>query len=129
MSVTPASFRGHFPEFADATAYPDGTVAFYIGLAGGLLPADRWGDSLDYGTELFTAHHLAIEAKEARSAAAGAIPGTLTGPQASKSVDKVSVSYNTQAVALTDGGFWNLTTYGLRFFQLARMIGAGGYQL
>lgn len=124
-----ATFRQDFPEFADPLAYPDGSVNFYLGLGEMLLPADRWGDTLDYGLELFTAHHLSISSRNEQTAAAGGTPGVVTGPQSSKAVDKVSVSYDTQAVSLTDGGFWNMSSYGVRFLQLARMIGAGGYQL
>jgi hypothetical protein len=38
----------------------------------------------------------------------------------------VSVSYDTAAVTLTDAGHWNATTYGIQFWQLQQMAGAGG---
>lgn len=124
-----STFRQDFPEFADTTTYPDGSVNFYLGLGVKLLPECRWQDTLDYGLELFTAHHLALYMRDQQAAAAGGMPGVMTGPQSSKSVDKVSVSYDTALATLEDGGFWNLTTYGVRFLQLARMMGAGGFQL
>lgn len=123
------TFRADFPEFASTSAYPAGTVAFYLGIAGAMLNADRWGALLDYGTALFIAHHLALSARDQNTVAAGGVPGTVSGPLASKSVDKVASSYDTGAVSLTDGGFWNLTSYGIRFLQTARLIGAGGIQL
>lgn len=42
---------------------------------------------------------------------------------------KVQSANDTGAVALQDGGFFNLTTYGIQFLQLARMVGTGGIQL
>jgi len=124
-----ATFRQHFPEFADTTVYPTGTIDFYLGIGRSLLNADRWGETLDYGLELFTAHHLAIVAKDRAAAAGGGAPGAMQGVLTSKTVDKVSASYDSASISLENGGFWNMTSYGLRFLRLARMMGAGGYQL
>lgn len=129
MSVTPATFRADFPEFTSTTTYTDAQVNLYIGLAGKLLNADRWGDVLDYGTELFAAHHLALQAREAAAALAGGGVGVVTGPQASKAVGNVSAAYNSQAATFADAPFWNATAYGIRLYQLARLMGAGGVQL
>lgn len=127
MSAT--TFREHFPEFGDDAVYPDAQVNFFLGLGLSLLNADRWGDSLGYGLELFTAHHLALSARDQAAAEAGGVPGVATGPQSSKSVDKVSVSYDTGATTYEGAAFWNMTSYGIRFYQLARLMGAGGIQL
>ena len=124
-----ATFRADFPEFADTTAYPNGQVNFWIAAASKLLNADRWADMLDLGAELFTAHHLTIGKRDQTAAAAGGIPGQVQGIQTSKAVDKVSASYDASAIAYDNAGFWNATSYGMRFFQLARMVGAGGVQL
>lgn len=124
-----ATFRQDFPEFADPQVYPDPQVAFYIRVAEKLLPECRWGEMLPYAIELFVAHHLAIGRQNEQAASVGATPGAVKGPATSKAVDKVSVSYDAGSVALDDGGFWNLTTYGIRFLQLARLFGAGGVQL
>ena len=45
-----------------------------------------------------------------------------------KSVDKVSVSYDTQASVSPDAGHWNLTIYGQRMWTLIQMFGAGPVQ-
>lgn len=127
--MTPATFRTNFPEFANTSDYPDGQVQFWITMAGTMLNADAWGDALDLGTQLYTAHHLAIGIRDQKSVAAGGVPGTVNGPQTSKAVDKVSASYDTSAMTYEGAGFWNGTTYGIQFFQLARMVGAGGVQL
>lgn len=124
-----ATFRTDFPEFADATAYPDAAVNFQINLATLRMPEDRWQDLLPYGIELFTAHYLAVARKNIQTASAGGVPGGGMGVVNSKTVDKVSVSYDTALASLEGGGHWNLTSYGVQYLQLARMIGAGGIQL
>ena len=122
-------FRQDFPEFADTTKYPDSSVNLWLTLAGKTLAEDRWCDYLDIGTELFVAHNLALAAVNQLFASVGGAPGQIKGPVTSKSVDKVSVGYDSGAVALQDGGFFNLTTYGIQFLQYARMVGTGGIQL
>ena len=123
------TFRADFPEFADAVTYPTAQVNFWIGVAGKLLNVDRWYDLIDFGTELFTAHWLTLQIRDEQTVAGGGIPGTAQGVQVTKTVDKVSVSYDVSQIALDQGGHWNTTSYGIRFLQLARMAGAGGVQL
>lgn len=124
-----ATFRMDFPEFADEAKYPTSAIDTWLKMAGLLLPPDRWEDLLDLGTELYVAHHLVLASLDQSAADAGASPGQVKGVQSSKSVDKVSVSYDTGAVTLPDGGFFNMTRYGVQFLQLARMVGSGGIQL
>jgi hypothetical protein len=127
--VDSTQFRTDFPEFSDTTKYPDSTVDFWLTVAVSLVNPCRWGDLTNVGIELVTAHHLAMSARDVQAAEAGGIPGQVTGPTTAKAVDKVSVGYDSGAVSLTDAGFWNLTTYGIRFLGLARLMGAGGMQL
>ncbi|WP_261524129.1 DUF4054 domain-containing protein [Burkholderia multivorans] len=122
-------FRQSFPEFDDTTTYPDSLVQFWMTVAVSLVNADRWGDLTDLGIALVTAHHLALAVKDQKMVAVGGVPGQVSGPQSSKAVDKVSASYDTSAVAIKDGGFWNATMYGVRYLSLAMMMGAGGMQL
>ncbi|MBY4674292.1 DUF4054 domain-containing protein [Burkholderia multivorans] len=124
-----SQFRQSFPEFNDTTTYPDALVQFWMTVAVSLVNADRWGDLTDLGIALVTAHHLALAVKDQKMAAVGGVPGQVSGPQSSKAVDKVSASYDTSAVAIKDGGFWNATMYGVRYLSLAMMMGAGGMQL
>jgi hypothetical protein len=124
-----AQFRADFPEFSDTTKYPDSAVDLWLSLGEKTLAPDRWCDYLDLGLELFIAHNLAVAAGNQLTAAVGGAPGQVKGPLTSKSVDKVSAGYDTGAVALQDGGFFNLTTYGIQYLQLARMVGTGGIQL
>ncbi|MBU9618082.1 DUF4054 domain-containing protein [Burkholderia multivorans] len=124
-----SQFRQSFPEFDDTTTYPDSLVQFWMTVAVSLVNADRWGDLTDLGIALVTAHHLALAVKDQKMADVGGVPGQVTGPQSSKAVDKVSASYDTAAVAIKDGGFWNATMYGVRYLSLAMMMGAGGMQM
>ncbi|KWC56565.1 DUF4054 domain-containing protein [Burkholderia ubonensis] len=123
-----SQFRQSFPEF-DAATYSDPLVQFWLTVAVSLVNAERWGELTDLGVALVTAHHLALAAKDQKTAAIRGVPGQVTGPQSSKAVDKVSASYDTAAVAIKDGGFWNATMYGIRYLSLAQMMGAGGMQL
>jgi hypothetical protein len=120
--VTVADFRARFPEFTDATKYPDAQIQFYLDLAAKVLPALSWNDWLDDGTGLFVAHNVWL----ARATANGqAWP---PGMPASKAVGSVSVSYNTGAFVIADAGTWNITSYGARFYQLVRLVGANAVQ-
>lgn len=124
-----AQFRADFPEFADATKYPDSAVNLWLSLGLKTLAPDRWCDYLDVGLELFIAHNITLAANNQLAEMVGGTAGQVKGPLTSKSVDKVSAGYDTGAVALDGGGFFNLTTYGIQFLQLARMVGTGGIQL
>ena len=124
--ITPAQLRSDFPEFANTTTYPDALVNMWLTVANSLVNASRWAELTNLGLELVACHHLAMSARDQLTATVGGIPGEVKGPTSSKSVDKVSASYDTSSVMLTDAGFWGLTSYGLRFLSLARMMGAGG---
>lgn len=127
--MTPAQFRSDFPEFADTTAYPDSMVTLWLSVSTNLVNAARWGDLTDIGIELVTAHQLTIATRDSKAGAGGMPGGAISGPVSSKSVDKVSVSYNTSATQFEGEAFWNMTAYGVRYLGLAMMMGAGGIQL
>lgn len=127
--MTPSDFRTYFPEFSDTTKYPDSQIDFWMTVAGSLVDPDRWGVLTDQGVSLVTAHHLAVASQDQAVASAGGTPGEVKGATASKSVDKVSVGYDTKSVTIDGAGFWNMSKYGIRYLTLARMFGAGGLQL
>lgn len=129
MTITVAQFRTNFPEFTDASRFPDPTAEFWLTLGTLLLNADRWGEVLDFGLQLYIAHNLALEALAMKQAAGGGIPGAASGMLNSKSVDKVSAGYDTTSVAEEFGGNWNLTTYGMRLYRLMKQFGAGPLQI
>lgn len=123
MTITAAQFRLDFPEFADDAKYTAAMVEFWLRLAAVRLNAQRWVDLLDFGTELFVAHQLVLATKNLKTA------GVQVAPVSSKSVDKVSVSYDTSGVTLDNAGHWSSTNYGQQFWQLLQMAGAGGVQV
>jgi len=130
MTVTVTSFRQDMPEFTDPSVYSAAMITRYINLGVNFQNQYRWDPSIiDYGTELFVAHNCVLDARNTAAVAAGGIPGTVQGVQTSKGADKVNVSYDTQAVTLENGEFWNMTTYGIRFLQLSRQYGTGGMQI
>lgn len=129
MSVVAATFREHFLEFASETKFPDATIAYWLTVAGLLLNASRWTTLLDLGTELFLAHQMVLEAQAVAAAKKGGMPGVQIGVLNSKSVDKVSAGYEVSASLDPTAGHWNMTTYGMRFVQLSRLIGMGPIQV
>ena len=121
------TFRLVYPEFASATAFPDALVDYWMGQGRIQLAPDRWGDLLDQGLGLYTAHKIAAAPANAKGAAKG--QAGAVGVVSSKSIDKLSVSVDTGSVTLKDAGDWNRTTYGVQFKQLSRIVGLGGMQL
>ncbi|MGK2829238.1 DUF4054 domain-containing protein [Ralstonia pseudosolanacearum] len=126
MSITPAQLRSDFPEFASTATYPDALINVWLTVAALLVNPSRWSELTNLGIELVTAHHLVMSQRDQAAAAVGGVPGEVKGPTASKSVDKVSISYDAGAAMLSDAGFWALSSYGIRFLTLARAMGAGG---
>jgi hypothetical protein len=129
MTITVQQFRADYPEFSSSSQYPNSAITYWLNLAYLLLNPSRWGSVLDTGAELFVAHNVAIEARAQAEAANGGIPGGQVGPINSKSVDKVSISYDTSTGIQEGAGHWNLTVYGTRLIKLARMFGAGPIQV
>lgn len=127
--ITVLQFRANFPAYANVTRFPDDGVTFWLTLAYALFPADRWGDILDFGVQLYTAHNLALEAMATKQGANGGIPGAASGMLNSKSIDKVSAGYDTASVAEEFAGNYNLTTYGMRLWRLIQQFGAGPIQV
>lgn len=123
-----STFRQHFPEFGDESKYPTPELEFEASIAEKLLNQCRWGNLYEQGIELYVAHAAAIDAKNKRAAAVGAIPGA-NGVQQSKAVGSVSTSYDTQVASEQGAGYYNLTVYGQKFWRLMRLIGAGGLQI
>lgn len=127
--LTPQQLRSDYPEFTSTVTYPNSAITYWLTVAYSMLNADRWGRQLDLGAAMFVAHNLVLEAKVQAEAKVGGIPGGQVGPINSKSVDKVSLGYDTAVGIVPDAGHWNLSIYGTRFIKLARMMGAGPIQL
>lgn len=128
ITITIAQFRVDFPEFVSTTKYPDAQLTFWLTLGSLLINADRWGEVVNFGVELYMAHNLVLGAMAQKQGIRG-IPGAASGMLNSKSVDKVSAGYDTASVAEEFGGNWNLTTYGQRLYRLMQQFGAGPIQI
>lgn len=139
--ISAATFRVDFAEFANAAAYPDSAINFWIAAAGLMLPVQTFGAGsqaavsppttiMDIVTELFVAHNITLEMRAVKATAAGGDPGQASkGPVSSESVGGVSRSYDTSAGLNLDAGPWNLTTYGTRFLFMARNAAKGPIQI
>jgi hypothetical protein len=129
--TTVAGIRLLFPEFSDSSTYPNFELQMWIDLAPSFLNPCVYTDPnvLDYVTKLWVSHNVILSQTDQSASAIEAIPGQINAPTTAKTVDKVSKSMAAQLVTIGDGGMWNSTSYGIRFFQLAKMWGAGGIQL
>jgi hypothetical protein len=80
MTVTAASFKAAFPAFTSDTDYPIPMLTYQLSLAVKLHNADRWGELLDDGIMLWTAHMITLEQQSSAAAAAGQSAGAIAGP-------------------------------------------------
>lgn len=124
--LTVINMRNDFGEFATT---PEPLLEMWLNVAVNQVNADRWGALTTLGWELLTAHYTSIALQDLAVNNFGGIPGVVNGPATAKSADKVSVSKDTAAVTLERGGDLNMTSYGIRWLRIARMMGAGGMQL
>ena len=124
-------FREIFPEFSDTEQFSDPTVTYWLNLAEKMLPENRWGDMYQHGIGLYAAHFMVLGKKNEQSAQTTGVPtGMATGMMASKSVDKVSVSYAQPTFTMDNAGHWNVTIYGIQLLTFARQVaGLGSIQL
>lgn len=125
MTTTPLILRGNFPAFQNQTEYPDAVVNFWITYATLFLDPNRWGNAFDVGLQLFVCHNLSLEFNANHAAKRGQNPGFVIGPVTAGSVDKVSYSRDPSAAFDPAAGHWNLSIYGLRYWRLVMMMGAG----
>jgi hypothetical protein len=128
MNITTAQFRADFPEFSSTELFPNSGIDFWLAFGYRMVNADRFQSNLDIGVELFVAHFITLEARNSLAAGSGGIPGQSSGIISSKSVDKVSISYDTGTGVYDGAGHWNLTNYGTRFYWMIQMFGAGPIQ-
>jgi hypothetical protein len=133
VSVT--RFRADFPAFKDEATYPDHSVQFWLDVAGIMAIPRYWCQFTVLGQELLTAHFLALQQYYAiRSASGGGgsttvVPGLPVGLMSSKSVSKVSVSYDYSSSTMEGWGPYNLTTFGQQYAMIAQMVGTGGVEM
>ena len=120
-------FRLAFPEFGDATVYPDTRAQWWLNLGEKMCNPQRWGDFTEAGVYLLMAHNLYLEHERTTG---GGSAGTV-GPVSSisKSIDGVSKSVSMSVGHYDAAGQWAATIYGQQYYDLMMMVGAGGIQL
>ena len=123
------AFRLGFPEFANTVTYPDTLLDFWSCLAQMQVLPSVWKGATCKGVQLYVAHEITLAMQNAKAASVGGVPGTSGGIANSKTVGSVSVGYDSVSTSEKDAGYWNLTNYGRQFIRLARIFGAGAYQL
>ena len=127
---TPEKFRVAFPQFADETKYPTTMIQARLALADVLLSESRFGEDIfPYVVGLYVAHYLYLYTADMRGVAVGTAGGSNSGVQTSKSVDKVSVSYDASATLDPSAGFWNNSRHGSELWEYLMIFGAGAIQL
>lgn len=126
--VSMQAFREALPLFADSNKYEDWMVTFWLDVAEKVHNADRWGDLLPAGIQLYVAHHIVADYNMAREAARGGSVGMRTGVISAESGDKVSASYDVGVGSEAGAGHFNTTKWGQRWWALAQIHGAGPIQ-
>lgn len=127
--IDPTTFRSNTgTAFVDASKYTDAQVNFYITLAYTMMNAPRWGALLDAGATLFVAHWLALAALAA-SGGADSVPGVAVGVLTGGTVDKVSYTKDVTTLMDKNAGHWGMTIYGMQYWQMVKMVGAGPIQI
>ena len=123
MALDNATFRQTFPEFADATKYPDAQLTFWLTFSANFVNAAKWGDAYDAGLSLVLAHHLVISGNNQAS------PGGGSTLSSGESAGDVSISYDTANMIEEKGGHWNTTSYGRQYLRMARFMGGCARQV
>lgn len=112
--MTPAEFKVRYPEFASET---DPRVQMFLDEAIPHLDEARWDDLYVQGLGLYVAHSLAL---------ANADVGADIGNDTNVKVGDVSISKDASVVKAQMENEFMRTTYGQRYWQMARLVGAGG---
>lgn len=112
--MTPAEFKVRYPEF---TAETDQRVQLFLDEAIPHLDEARWDDLYVQGLGLYVAHSLA---------SANADVGVDIGNETNVKVGDVSISKDASIVEAQMENDLLRTTYGQKYWRLAKMVGAGG---
>ncbi len=124
-----AQFRLDFPEFANTATYPDSSLDFWAGVAEIQVVKNVWKTMYATGVKLYVAHEITLAAQNVRAASKGGAPGQSGGIANSKTVGSASIGFDSNTSTEKDAGWWNRTTYGMQFYRLMRLYGAGCIQL
>lgn len=120
-------FRETLPEFENTELYPDKVILLQMTIAQKLLSECAWGDMYNYAVCLLTAHLLVLK-DASTSNSSGKVNGNGVQSIASKTVDRVSISYNPPAGYDASNSF-SATSYGRLYLDLIKLFGVGCIQL
>lgn len=124
MNITPTTFKARFPEFSTTS---DAVVQMHLNEAEEMLDEARWANLYDIGCGYYVANNLQM-AKIA-AAAALATPTVVAGGF----VTSVKVGDVAYTVAPTTDSAGASTApvgpYGLKYKELARLVGKGAVAL
>lgn len=116
IQVTVQDFREAFPEFSDASKYPDAVVENLIAQAECYISPKRRSGICDGCLKLMI---LLMAAHLLRVSAGGASSSSGAGQVSSASIGSVSVGYVAPPNKTQTQWWLNLTPYGQRLLQLA----------
>lgn len=120
IQVSVEDFRGAFPEFSDASKYPDSLIENFIGQAECYISpkkrASIGDDCLKLAILLMAAHLLVLSQGDASGSGGASSAGA--GQVSSATIGNVSVGYVAPPNKNQTQWWLNLTPYGQRLYQL-----------
>lgn len=111
---------------------PEEILNMYVEFAHACVKQSRWQNSWKLGMSLFIAHFCTLwlqSFQDPNHGAKAVMQAAQTkGLVASKSVGDLSISYDfsTALSELEGWAAWKLTTFGVQFASLAKLVGKGG---
>lgn len=129
-------FLNIYPQFGkdsdENEIVPSTIIDMYIQFAHACVKQSRWQNGWELGISLFVAHFctLWVQSFQDPSSGANAVmqAAQTKGLVTSKSVGDLSISYDfsTALGDLNGWAAWKLTTFGVQFASMAKIIGKGG---
>jgi hypothetical protein len=126
ITFSPTAFRGYYPQFANATTYPDAALDSWFWQASQFVsttPMSNWamltGLAQLYALNLFTAHIGAI--------AALITSGQTPAFETSAAIDKIRVTVQPPPNPTQFAWWLNLTPYGQQLAAMLATKTAGGF--
>lgn len=123
-AVTVDQFLDIFPVFNDDNQYPIDRIQLWLAIANPQISFAQWRGLTQLGVSLWVAHYLTLDRTEWTAAEEGSVPGLSAGVLQSVNTGGVSTSYDTSETVFKGDNHWNKTTYGTRFRELERRVGA-----
>jgi hypothetical protein len=127
-----------FPEFDDPIRFPETAIQGWLDMSTFFLNPLWWPNwrraangltMMGYAACLFAAHNLVLGLQSVQRSSFGGPPGAQVGVFSATSANGASVSYDTSVGIAEGAAQWNLSNYGIRFIQLARLVGNRPVQL